>query len=152
MKTGHEIAMNLHRAYWALHRRADSHLQPLGVTANQFVILSLLAEQDRVTQRELVERASSDPNTVRGMLVALEEKDLIVRQQHPTDGRAWRVMLTAKGRRAYKRLWSESEAFRERLLAVLHPGEPEVLLDLLQRISEAMTADHGPLTESDGKG
>lgn len=138
MSTGHEVAMALRSAYWALHRRTDACLQPLGVTANQFVLLALLAEEDRVTQRRLVERASSDQNTVRPMLVALETKGLVVRGRHPTDGRAWSVALTAKGRRTYKKLWEKSDACRERLMSALHPGEPESLLALLGRVSRAM--------------
>ncbi len=138
---GHEIAMALRVAYWAMHRRADAHLQPLGVTANQFVLLSLLFEEDGITQRELVERASSDPNTVRAMLVALEKKGLVARRPHPTDGRAWCVSLTAKGRRTFRKQWTGSEPFRERLVAGLTPQEAETLLELLERIYLMMTSD-----------
>jgi DNA-binding MarR family transcriptional regulator len=138
MNAGHEVAMSLRAAYWAMHRQADACLQPFGVSANQFVLLCLLAEEDGVTQRELVERASSDANTVRAMLVVLEEKGLVTRRPHPEDGRARRVKLTRAGRRVYRRLWSESEAFRERLLEALCPGEPEALVDLLGRIAAAL--------------
>lgn len=130
--------MALRRAYWALHRQTDACLQRLGVTANQFVLLALLAEEDRVTQRELVVRASSDQNTVRAMLLVLETKGLVARERHPTDGRAWRVTLTAKGRRTWRRLWAESQACRDRLMASLGPAEPEALLGILGRIAEAM--------------
>jgi DNA-binding MarR family transcriptional regulator len=138
MTTGHELAMALRAAYWAMHRGADSCLQPLGVTANQFVLLSLLDEADAVTQQELVLRASSDPNTVRAMLVVLEEKGLVVRKRHPTDGRARCVALSAKGRRAYRGLREESESFRDSLMEALRPGEPDALLEMLGRIREAM--------------
>ena len=138
MSTGHEVAMALRGAYWALHRQTDACLQLFGVTANQFVLLALLAEEDRVTQRRLVERASSDQNTVRAMLVALEAKGLVARKRHPTDGRAWSVTLTTEGRRTYKKLWAKSEACRDRLAAALGPGEPEALLELLGRVSRAM--------------
>ncbi len=138
MNIAHEVAMALRTAYWALHRRADAYLQPLGVTANQFVLLSLLAEEDGITQRELVERASSDANTVGAMLVALEEKGLVTRGRHPEDGRARRVKLTRTGREAYKRLWVKSEPFRERLREVLHPGEADALLGLLGRLTSAL--------------
>ena len=71
---GHEIAMALRSAYWAMHRRADALLARHRVTADQFVLLSLLSEEDEgareigstsengVTQQELVRRASSDPS------------------------------------------------------------------------------------------
>ena len=138
MSTGHEIAMSLRVAYWAMHRQADACLQPFDVTANQFVLLSLLAEDDGITQQELVRRASSDANTVRAMLVALEAKGLVERERHPEDGRAWRVTLTRSGRRTYRKLWKESEMFRERLLEVLRPGEADVLVKILGRLAETM--------------
>jgi DNA-binding MarR family transcriptional regulator len=138
MDTGHEVAMALRAAYWALHRQADACFQPFDVTANQFVLLALLDEEDGVTQRELVERASSDANTVGAMLAVLEDKGLVTRMPHPDDGRARRVTLTRTGRLAYRRLWAKSEAFRDRLLGALRPGEPEALLDLLGRLAATL--------------
>ena len=46
---GHDIAMALRAAYWAMHREADALLQPHGVTANQFVLMSILAEDKAVS-------------------------------------------------------------------------------------------------------
>ena len=139
MSRGHQLAMALRVAYWTMHRQADAHLASLGVTANQFVLLSLLAAGDGIKQSELVERASSDANTVRAMLVTLERKGFITRERHPTDGRAWSVTLSARGRRTYQQLWSRSEPFRERLAAGLRPEEVDTFLELLGRVTTAMT-------------
>jgi DNA-binding MarR family transcriptional regulator len=138
MATGHEIAMGLRTAYWAMHRQTDACFARYGVTANQFVLLALLAEEDGITQQELVRRASSDPNTVRAMLVLLEDRGLVGREQHPEDGRARNVTLTREGRLTYERLWAESEPLRERLMAVFQPEQADALAGFLERISEAM--------------
>jgi DNA-binding MarR family transcriptional regulator len=151
MSMAHELAMALRNSYWALHRQTDSCLQPRGVTANQFVLLALLAEEDGVTQRDLVVRASSDANTVRAMLVALEGKGLVARRKHSLDGRARCVTLTARGRRAYETLWAESEKLRGSLLAVLQPGEAEHLIEMLRRITEAMNSPGRPLARAAGE-
>jgi hypothetical protein len=45
MTGGHEIAMALRAAYWAMHRQADALLKPYGVTADQFVLMSILAQE-----------------------------------------------------------------------------------------------------------
>lgn len=139
MASGHDIAMGLRAAYWAMHRRTDAALIRRGVTADQFVLLALLAEQDGITQQELVRRASSDPNTIRAMLVLLESRGLIARGRHPTDGRARSVTLTQKGRQTYERLWAAGEPVRERLLAEFEPDEAEILTAFLTRIAAAMT-------------
>jgi len=147
MASGHDIAMALRAAYWAMHRRTQARLARGKVTADQFVLLALLAERDGITQQELVRRASSDANTVRAMLVLLESRGLVARKGHPTDRRARSVTLTRKGRQTYERLWADSEPVRQRLLAAFRPEETDTLVEFLDRIAEALTrvaADRGP--------
>jgi DNA-binding MarR family transcriptional regulator len=147
MTSGHDIAMGLRAAYWAMHRQTEACLTGRGVTADQFVLLALLAERDGITQQELVRRASSDANTVRAMLVLLEDRGLVGRGRHPTDRRAHSVTLTRKGRRTHERLWADSEPVRQRLLAAFRPKEADTLVEFLNCISEALTqaaADHDP--------
>ena len=113
MSTGHDLAIALRAAYLALHRRSDARFARHGISADQFVLLATLARGgEALTQRELARRMSSDPSTVRPMLVLLAARGLVERDAHPTDGRARTVALTAKGRRAYRRLWKAGESIR----------------------------------------
>src|SRR5919108_5282897 len=123
MTAGREIARALRAAYLALHRQTNACFAGDGVTADQFVMLSALADADGVTQQELVRRVCSDPNTVRAILLLLEGRGLVARERHPADGRARRVTLTAKGRRAFQKLWIKSEPLRVRLLSAFRPDE-----------------------------
>lgn len=143
MASGHDIAMGLRAAYWAMHRGTEAGLARCGVTADQFVLLALLAGQDGITQQELVRRASSDANTVRAMLVLLEKRGLVTRDRHPTDGRARSVALTRKGRQIHGRLWGRSEPLRERLLVAFRPEEADTLVEFLTRISDVMAKESG---------
>jgi DNA-binding MarR family transcriptional regulator len=102
------------------------------------VLLALLEERDGITQQELVRRASSDPNTIRAMLVLLENRGLVARGEHPIDSRALRITLTGKGRRTYERLWADTESVRQRLQAVLAPEETETLVSVLARVADVM--------------
>ena len=138
MVTGHDIAMGLRAAYWAMHRQTDACLTRHGVTANQFVLLALLAEDDGITQQQLVRRASSDPNTIRAMLVLLESRGLVSRKRHPDDGRARNVILTHKGRQTYNRLLEKSEPLREQLLVLFRSEQADVFVKFLNQISYAM--------------
>jgi DNA-binding MarR family transcriptional regulator len=130
----HDLAMALRGAYLTMHRRADAYLARHGVTADQFVLLNLLAEESAVTQQTLVVRAYSDPNTVRTMLLLLEGRGFVARKGHPADGRARSVSLTRKGRAVHRRLRSTSEAFRAELVSDYRPEEVQTLLGLLRRI------------------
>jgi DNA-binding MarR family transcriptional regulator len=136
--------MALRAAYLAMHRRSDAQFARHGVTADQFVLLAALAGGGAVTQRELARRTSSDPNTVRAMLLLLEKLRLIARTPDPADGRVRTVALTPQGRRAYSALWKAGEPVRARLLASLGPGEPEALLDLLGRVTRSLAPTYQP--------
>jgi DNA-binding MarR family transcriptional regulator len=151
MKRGHDLAMGLRMAYWALHRRTDESLAKRGVTANQFVLLALLMEEDGITQQDLVLRASSDPSTIRAMLVLLEKKGLVARDQHTRDGRALSVRLTQKGRRAYKQMWTVTQPVRQRLLFALDSRETLFLVERLGRIADAMISSSVPKPFHQGK-
>ncbi len=100
----HGLAMALRGSYLTMHRKADSFFVKHGVTADQYVLLHLLASESGVTQQTLVARASSDPNTVRAMLLLLEGRGLVTRKRHPVDGRARSVSITKKGLTLFKRL------------------------------------------------
>jgi DNA-binding MarR family transcriptional regulator len=138
---GHDLAMALRGAYLAMHRRTDAVMAPAGVTADQFVVLCALAEGDALTQRALVTRTSSDPSTLRAMLVLMERRRLIERKPHPHDGRARTVSLTDEGRAVHQELWRESRGLREGLLADLAPDEVASLVTQLRRLTEAMEHD-----------
>lgn len=138
MTSGREIARALRAAYLALHRQTNEYFAKEEVTADQFVLLSALADSRAATQQELVRRVYSDPNTVWAMLLLLEGRGLVARQSHPSDSRAPRVTLTVKGRQAFRKLWTKSEPLRAQLVAAFQPDEVTVLLELLRRVGEVM--------------
>lgn len=144
--TGQDVARALRAAYLALHRETNACVAADGVTADQFVLLSALADADGVTQQDLVRRTSSDPNTVRAMLLLLEGRGLVAREPHPADGRARCVRLTADGRRLFHRLWAKSDPLRTRLRSAFRPSEMTTLVTLLHRAAAALAADNGRRT------
>ena len=146
MTTGRDLAIALRAAYLALHRRSDARFARHGVTADQFVLLATLARGgEALTQRELARRMSSDPSTVRAMLVLLAARGLVGRDNHPTDARARTVALTAKGQRAYRRLWKAGESIRARMLGALRPGEADTLVRLLGQVATALDPGSMPI-------
>ncbi len=139
MVTGKDVARGLRVTYALMHRQTQSLLSALGLTADQYVLLALLSREDGTTQKELTARASSDPNTVREMLVLLERKGLVKRVRHETDGRAHRVLLTASGRRVYARSAKVLRPLQEEMLAPLSQQEARALVRCLERITEVLS-------------
>jgi DNA-binding MarR family transcriptional regulator len=121
-----------------MHRRTNALLAVHGVTADQFVLLSQLADQDGITQQDLARRASSDANTIRPMLLILEKRGLISRQAHASDGRAHCVRLTAKGRRSFAAMMKDTARCRRQMLAGVTSGSAEALTRNLRQIAQIM--------------
>jgi MarR family transcriptional regulator, lower aerobic nicotinate degradation pathway regulator len=143
-RAGRRLALGLRAAYLTMHRRANAAFAKFGLTADQFVLLTVLAEGDGVMQKELTRCANSDPNTMSEMLGRLERRGLIVRERHAADGRALRVSLTEAGREAQRRAMEGTVALREALADLVHPDEVETLLGHLCRIAEGMSAADTP--------
>lgn len=81
-------------------RAIRASLAPFDLTHVQFVLLAVLASTDRttpVTQRDLAERAATDPMMTSQVLRVLERKSLVIRLAHPTDGRARTLTITPEG-------------------------------------------------------
>ena len=141
MMTNSDIPIALRGAYLALHRRSETQFAPHGITADQFVLLATLSRGHALTQRELARRMSSDPSTVRAMLVLLERRGLVQREAHTTDARARTVALTPAGKRKFRKLWTAGEEIREQMFGSLLPDEAEALVGLLTRVAEALGAE-----------
>jgi DNA-binding MarR family transcriptional regulator len=148
MSEGRELPRLLRAAYFAMHRISDAHFARYGVTADQFVLLACLAEEDAIMQQELARRASSDPSTIRAMLVLLEGRGLVARERDPDDSRARVVTLTAKGRRLFERALKSSEPVRVQMLAGFSPDEARALLGGLRRLIDNLAAAKGSRTAS----
>ena len=136
---GHGLAMGLRAAYLTMHRRANAEFAHLGLTADQFVILTALAEADGVTQKELARRTASDANTMSEMLGRLERRGLVARKRDASDGRARRVSLTDSGREIRQAAWDGIAAFGDRLAGLVPSAERADLVGHLERIAQGMT-------------
>lgn len=84
---------------WQAAQRAA--LKPHGLTHVQFVLLASLtwlAAGGPVSQRQLADHAATDPMMTSQVLRALEQRGLVERLPHPSDGRARALAVTSHGR------------------------------------------------------
>lgn len=129
--------MALRGAYLTMRRRANALLDPLGATSDQFVLLTILAEEDGLTQQILVRRSFSDPNTITPMLKLLEAKRLVERRPHPRDGRARCVFLTPEGRALQTQMTEHIASLTHRLLRSGKAGQRQAILAWLAQVRES---------------
>jgi DNA-binding MarR family transcriptional regulator len=131
--------MLLRKAYLSFHRRANALMLSHGVTADQFVLLSVVAREPGITQINIVERTASDPNTVAAILRLLEGRRLVRRETHARDGRARCVFLTAAGRSVQRRAARDSESILGALLDCVGDGNHGTIERFLQRVHQAFS-------------
>lgn len=141
MEVQDAIPIALRAAYLALHRRSDAKFAEHGVTADQFVLLAMLARGQALTQRELALRMSSDPSTVRAMLVLLERQGWVRRDAHPSDGRARTVGLTTSGQQKFRDVWTAGESIRAELVSDLSDKEAAELERLLRQVTRSLSRE-----------
>lgn len=89
---------------WA--RKIKEALHPYDITHTQFVILAVTHELNKKkitsTQKEISNLSMIDVMTVSTTLRLLEKKNLIVRENHPTDTRAKLIKNTKQGEEILK--------------------------------------------------
>ena len=132
------IPMRLRRAYLTVHRTAQAHFARFGMTAEQYVLLSLLADEDGTTQKELSSRMCSDGNTITAMLCLLERKGLIQRERCSADGRARRVHLTELGIQIQRKLIASVKPLHDLMDEALVGRNREQFFECLDKIAKAM--------------
>lgn len=89
-----------------------------------------------ITQRELTQLMTSDPNTVASLLERMEASGLVERKPHEKDRRAHRIQPQPAGRRKYEEARDLAVALQTEVLAVLPESKREEFLEHLALVAE----------------
>ena len=133
------LPLLLRRAWFSLNQAFRRRVAHLKITPDQFTVMRTLleAEPTGLTQRQLTQQMSSDPNTVASLLRRMEAAQLIRREPHEKDRRAHRIHLLASGRKKYEAARDEAIRLQSEVLTVLAEGSREQFLEDLNRIADA---------------
>lgn len=109
------------------------------MTPDQFTALRTLLEGDSqgMTQRNLTEAMSSDPNTVASLLERMEEAGWVERKPHESDRRAYRIRLLPVGHEKYREVRDLAVGLQSDVLADLPESERERFLEQLEVVARA---------------
>jgi DNA-binding MarR family transcriptional regulator len=92
------LCFAIHATGFAFNRAYRRHLQRIGLTYPQYLVMVSLWENDIVTVGQLSEQLMLESNTMTPMLKRLEALGLIARRRSAADERKVLVSLTDKGR------------------------------------------------------
>jgi len=127
----------LRQAWYSLNQAFRRRIAHLGVTPDQFTVMRTLLENEGVTQRELTQLMSSDPNTVASLLERMERAGLLQRDAHEKDRRARRLRLKPLGKRKYEKARAVAVAMQEEVMGVLPTERRETFLQDLDALGQA---------------
>src|SRR5687767_14321682 len=129
----------LRRAWYSLNQAFRRRIIHLDITPDQFTALRILGEHDQkgVSQRQLTELMSSDPNTVASLVERMESNGLIQRRQHEADKRANRIKLRAKGKKTYAIAREIAVILQQEVLQVLPSERRDAFLAELAVVADA---------------
>jgi DNA-binding MarR family transcriptional regulator len=98
LKLSNQICFPMYAASRLITREYQPHLDQLGITYPQYLVLMVLWETDGISVNEIAGKLILNTNTVTPLLKRLESQGLIDRQRSGNDERKVFVTLTEKGR------------------------------------------------------
>jgi DNA-binding MarR family transcriptional regulator len=121
------LASALRLSVVRLNRRLRGQRADHSITLTQLAALSTLKKHGPLTPGELAAYEKVQPPSMTRVLAALEERGLVDRSPHPSDGRQALVELTEAGRDLLEQEVRMREAWLSRRLAELTAEERAVL-------------------------
>lgn len=135
-----QLAVTLRDAITRLNRRVRQ-TRPVGdLTATQLSALATLQLAGAMTPRELADAERVRPPTMTKIVARLEERGLVQRTPHPTDGRQVILSVTSAGREMHGHIERAREEWLANRLAQLTADDRETLrraAELLRWVAEA---------------
>src|SRR5258706_6645975 len=128
------IGSRLFVATQAAQNMDPEQLQPLGLYARGWGVLSTLAESGPLTQIELATALAIDRTAMVYLLDELEQSGLVERVRNPDDRRSFLIHLTGDGQRRQRNAATALAGAADTLLRPLDPEERGLLRALLTRI------------------
>jgi DNA-binding MarR family transcriptional regulator len=122
-----ELASTLRVSVMRLSRRLRAERLQTDLSLNQLAALGTLDRHGPLTPRELAEHEKVQPPSMTRVLAGLEERGLILRTPHASDGRQHLVSLTPDARALLKEDRRKREAWLAQRLAELTQEERDVL-------------------------
>ena len=133
------LAADLRVALGRANRRVRAERGSAGLSDPQFSVLALLTRNGSMTPGQLAEADRVQPPTMTRTVSCLADLGLVVKAEHPSDGRQVVVSLTDRGQAEVRETRRRRDVWLTAQLTAMTPDERDVLARaavLLRRIAE----------------
>ena len=128
------VGFTVYRTALTLQMEMTRRLKPYHLTPVQWSVLTRLAEQDGLPQKQVAETTFKDQPTAGRILDRLVEKGLVRRDGNPGDRRGFLIFLTEEGRRLRDQIVPVAIQMNEDASSGLSVEEIKTLLALLAKV------------------
>jgi len=135
------IGYLVRKTHQAFIRSLELRLDPHGLSSSMYFFLRLLWEKDGLTQREISQELGLTPPTTVAAMDNLEGKGLIQRSRNTQDRRKVNIFLTKRGRDLETKLRPRASEVNRAALEHVSPAESTAMIDLLNRMMQALDRD-----------
>lgn len=115
--------------------RFEQRLARLGLEPRHFGLLTHLSLHDGQTQQRLADAMGVHRNAMVGIVDELEQWELVQRQRHPSDRRAYAIHLTDAARNLLVQAQQVADEHDAELVAALDDRQRDQLITLLQTLA-----------------
>lgn len=98
LKLSNQICFPIYAASRLITREYQPHLEVLGITYPQYLVLMVLWEEDGITVNDIAGKLILNTNTVTPLLKRMEAMGIITRKRYDRDERKVLISLTEKGK------------------------------------------------------
>lgn len=135
------FSLALHNCARAWRRALDRRLKDLGIGQAGWMTIAIIAKAEQaLSQTELADRLGIENPTMVAMVDRLMKTGLVMREPSGTDRRVKQILLTADGKKLYRRVKKEADIFRTELLRDIDPAALAAMTDLLETLQTAADA------------
>lgn len=131
------LGYQIRQAQAAVFRDLLGLTADLEVTPGEYGLLAMIDANPGISQIDLAAVHKVDKSTLSLAVTRLVKRGLIRRARSPKDDRAYGLFLRSRGREILRLLYERVESQERAMDAELRPGQRELMLDLLQRITRA---------------
>lgn len=124
----------LHRAGQCAGDVFQNEMSDDGITPRQYAVLHTVANNEGLSQTNLVERTGIDRSTLADIIRRMLKKGLLQRRRTKEDARAYAVKLTDEGWRVLRAADPAARRVDDKILSVLTSAERDRFLQDLNKI------------------
>ena len=138
----------LHRAGQCAGDIFQEKLGPTDLTPRQFAVLVTVAQNEGLSQTNLVEKTGIDRSTLADIVRRMLKKNLLQRRRTREDARAYSVKVTEEGWRTLQSVDPIAMSVDEIVLSTLSNDDREHFLDSLNKIVTALSSMAQPIEKT----